>query len=216
MAIGAALRRRFWSGHARTWDELFASREVAAHYGEIAAWLSEAISGPARLLDLGCGTGTHALVLAEQDHSVVGVDFAPGMLARAAEKAQRRGFTLELRQADLDRPLPFAGASFDGVMCSYVLQVVARPVEFLREVRRVMRPGAVAVIEVPTATAARRASARPAAGRAYRTLNALGSRLPGAVNRYDPARLRAELTDAGLTVSEVRAFPRSSAARARS
>jgi ubiquinone/menaquinone biosynthesis C-methylase UbiE len=189
---------------------------VADHYELLAAWLSDAVGPATRLLDLGCGTGTHALALAERGHAVVGVDFAPGMLASAAEKARRRGVALELRQADLDLPLPFPDASFDGVMCSYVLQVIARPVELLRELRRIMRPGASLVVEVPRHSAPRRDSAGQRRHGLFWTVKALGSRVPGAVSPYDTARLSAELTEAGLTISEVREFPRSSAARARS
>jgi ubiquinone/menaquinone biosynthesis C-methylase UbiE len=216
MAVGTSLRRRFWSGHARNWDRLHGSLDVATHYEDVAGWLSDALAPRTRVLDLGCGTGTHALALAERGHAVVGIDFAPGMLARAAEKAQRRAVVLELRPADLNHPLPLDDAGFDGVICSYVLQVIERPVELIREIRRVLRPGAVAVLEVPLRSAARRDAAGRMTGGAFCTLKALGSRVPGAVSLYEPARLRSELAEAGLAVSAERDFPRSYAARARS
>jgi SAM-dependent methyltransferase len=44
-------------------------------------------AGPKNILDLGCGTGNHALPLAERGHRVTGVDRSPGMLAQARAKA---------------------------------------------------------------------------------------------------------------------------------
>ena len=45
----------------------------------------------AAVLDAGCGTGEHALLLTERGHQVVGVDLAAEAIARAAAKAQARG-----------------------------------------------------------------------------------------------------------------------------
>lgn len=45
----------------------------------------------AAVLDAGCGTGEHALLLAERGHPVVGVDLAAEAIARAAAKAAARG-----------------------------------------------------------------------------------------------------------------------------
>ena len=46
---------------------------------------------PARIADLGCGTGSLSVLLAERGHSVVGVDVSPCMLERAEAKARRHG-----------------------------------------------------------------------------------------------------------------------------
>src|SRR5437588_4055464 len=58
------------------------------------------------VLDLGCGTGRHALWLAEAGARVTAVDFSDGMLAEARRKsgADRVQFVVH----DLHRPLPFA------------------------------------------------------------------------------------------------------------
>lgn len=42
-----------------------------------------------RVLDLGCGTGNHAIPLAERKYNVTGVDLSPGMLAHAKAKAEQ-------------------------------------------------------------------------------------------------------------------------------
>lgn len=62
--------------------------------------------------------------------------------------------TRELAAADVfydGRTLPFADASFDGVLCSQVLEHVFQPEAFLQEIARVLRPGGQLVLTVPFA-----------------------------------------------------------------
>ena len=63
-----------------------------------------------RALDLGCGTGAHAVYLAQQGLSVVGVDFVAAALQHAEARAREAGVTLELHQGDVldfTAPAPF-------------------------------------------------------------------------------------------------------------
>lgn len=65
---------------------------------------------PGRALDLGCGEGTHAVYLAQQGYSVVGIDFVTAAVAAAAARAERAGVDIELREGDVldyDPPAPF-------------------------------------------------------------------------------------------------------------
>jgi ubiquinone/menaquinone biosynthesis C-methylase UbiE len=91
-------------------------------------WLSEATVPAARVLDVGCGTGNHGIALGELGFEVVGVDFAPAMLARASEKAMQREVGIDLRQLDVRNGLPFDDGSFDAALRSYILQVVGEPI----------------------------------------------------------------------------------------
>lgn len=61
-----------------------------------------------RILDIGCGTGRHAIELTRRGYSVTGVDLSESQLRRAGEKAAALGLTLDLRRHDA-RELPFAG-----------------------------------------------------------------------------------------------------------
>jgi SAM-dependent methyltransferase len=63
-----------------------------------------------RALDLGCGQGVHAVYLAQQGFSVVGIDFVPAALASARARAAQAGVQLELLEADVveyEAPAPF-------------------------------------------------------------------------------------------------------------
>jgi 2-polyprenyl-3-methyl-5-hydroxy-6-metoxy-1,4-benzoquinol methylase len=62
----------------------------------------------ARILDIGCGTGRHALELTRRGYSVVGVDLSESQLRRARQKAAEQGLPADFRRHDA-RDLPFLG-----------------------------------------------------------------------------------------------------------
>ena len=81
---------------------------------------------PARVLDLGCGTGSLAVLLAGAGHDVTGVDFAPAMVARARAKAAAAGVTVDLRVDDAADPGVPPG-SVDVLLCRHLLWVLPDP-----------------------------------------------------------------------------------------
>ncbi len=209
------VRQTFWSRHARNWDALHSTPEALGRYTDLAAWLAAAGPAGARALDLGCGTASHALALSPHGLGVVGVDFAPGMLARARAKAAEQGLVLDFIEHDITRPLPFADASFGAVICSYVLQVIADPVAVLTQIRRVLSADGIALVEVPTRRSRPSEVVTDRGGRVFWQAKALASHLPGAVRLYNPEQLRVQLGAAGLIVCDERRLARSCAALAR-
>lgn len=97
-----------------------------------------------RVLDLGCGTGTLALMIHERcpEARVVGLDPDPKALALARRKAERAGARVDWQQGFADA-LPFEDASFDRIVSSLVFHHL--PPETVRatipELRRVLAPG---------------------------------------------------------------------------
>ncbi|HVZ61369.1 MAG TPA: methyltransferase domain-containing protein [Terriglobales bacterium] len=102
-------------------------------------------------LDAGCGTGMLSRLLAKLGARVYGIDAAPEMLQRAIllSAQQRESKNLSFLVADIER-VPFPSPFFDGVLCSSVLEYVASPGDCLKEFARVLRPGGVLVISVPS------------------------------------------------------------------
>lgn len=101
-----------------------------------------AIHQGASVLDLGCGTGDLVRELHRRGYDSVGLDLSLGML-RAA-----RGVVSPLVVGDAAR-LPFASASFDGVVSGFALRNIADLQAGLHECARVTRPlGRLALLEV--------------------------------------------------------------------
>src|SRR5690606_15377985 len=96
------------------------------------------------LLDLGTGTGRHALWAAGAGARVTALDFSEGMLAQA--RAKPGADLVRFLAHDLRQPLPFADAGFDRVVSGLVLEHVEALDGFFAEARRVMRAGGRAVV----------------------------------------------------------------------
>jgi SAM-dependent methyltransferase len=98
----------------------------------------------ARLLDLCCGHGRHAVPLAQLGYRVTGLDLSRPLLERAAALAAAGGERVGLVRADMRR-LPFADASFDAVLNLFnafgYLEDDAQDELALAEVARVLRRG---------------------------------------------------------------------------
>jgi ubiquinone/menaquinone biosynthesis C-methylase UbiE len=97
-----------------------------------------------RVLDLGCGTGTLAVMMAraEPRASVVGLDVDARILGFARAKARRAGVTVAWTLGSAVAP-PFPAASFDRVTSSLVLHHLTTPEKqaALAAVHRLLRPG---------------------------------------------------------------------------
>lgn len=97
------------------------------------------------VLDVGCGNGGLALLLAElrPDLALIGLDYEPGPLEDAAAFAGRSGLkNLHFEQGDA-HSLRFAEGAFDGVACQTVLTHVRDAPAVVQEMARVLKPGAV-------------------------------------------------------------------------
>jgi SAM-dependent methyltransferase len=134
-------------GDAALADLLDLDAEVLHSYlSEVTAWVHDLAAGrPAgRILDLGSGTGTGALALADRfpGAEVIAVDLSAEFLARLAGKARQLGLADRVRtvQADLDAAWPAIGP-VDLVWASNSVHHTADPDRVLTEVFGALRPG---------------------------------------------------------------------------
>lgn len=71
-----------------------------------------------RLLDAACGTGMHAIALAQRGYTVTGADFSAGMIQRARENALAQAASVQFITAGFGQLAPLAGkGTFSAVLC---------------------------------------------------------------------------------------------------
>lgn len=107
-------------------------------------WLPPA---PAPILDIGCGTGSLTLLLAELGHQVTGIDFAQAMVAQAEAKAQAAGHAIPFYVMDAAQPhLPVQ--HFALILCRHLLWALPEPALVLRRWTDLLAPsGRLLLIE---------------------------------------------------------------------
>lgn len=149
--------RLFHDGQAAGRAEFFDQRDEAlrftdAEYLDHETWIRPAFDrlgklAGKRVLDLGCGHGMASVVMARKGAMVEGVDLSEGYVLEARRRAAANGVHAIFQTADAER-LPFPDHSFDAVWGCAILHHLEIPVA-VRELRRILKPGGVAVLCEP-------------------------------------------------------------------
>ena len=98
-----------------------------------------------RVMDVGTGTGAILPYLAQRldTGSVLGVDFSEAMVARANRRIRAAGISSKARAEVADcTALPYPDSSFDAALATFAFTSFPEPEKALREVFRVLKPGA--------------------------------------------------------------------------
>lgn len=150
--MGTDAVKAYWNDQAERFDEEpdhgLRDEEVRRAWRDLLLpLLSPRTGGTAGLdlADLGCGTGSLSVLLAEQGHRVVGVDLSDSMIAAATEKARAAGVDAVFKQGDVSRP-NLGAASVDVVMCRHVLWAMPDPATALERWVRLLRPGGLLLL----------------------------------------------------------------------
>jgi ubiquinone/menaquinone biosynthesis C-methylase UbiE len=131
------------------WAQAYRTPQNEQFYEQVFDYLTQVISLPpsSLVLDAGCGTGAHALRLAQRGLSVIAIDFSESVLAMAEAylNASSALSTIKLQQENL-LSLTFENATFDCIVCWGVLMHVADIETALSELVRVLKPAGTLVI----------------------------------------------------------------------
>ncbi len=143
----------FGHAYAHQYDALYGDKDYQAECDAVERFLTRyGTDSGASILDLGCGTGTHAMLLADRGHAVTGVDAAPAMLEQARAKSAQRPGAGAPRFVEGDIRTIALGQTFDVVLMMFaVLGYQTRNVDVaaaLRTVRAHLRPGGIFICDV--------------------------------------------------------------------
>jgi SAM-dependent methyltransferase len=167
-------------GHGANATDFMAGRSLPSHGEFFLPYLTPGVS----VLDCGCGPGTITLGIAERvaPAKVIGIDFEPSQIERAAANAVRAAVgNLSFRTADC-HALPFGTGTFDRVFSHALMEHVPDPVRVLRELHRVLVPEGVVGVCSPDWGGFLLAPDSPALSNALESYKTLQSRNGGDVH----------------------------------
>ena len=138
-----------WDAHAATFDDEPDHGLLDPHVR--AAWADLLFPllppAPSSILDVGCGTGSLAVLLAQAGYDVHGIDFSARMVAAAREKARAAGVEVRFEVGDAQAPLVEA-ASYDVVLGRHILWALPDQSEAVRSWVALLRePGVLVLVE---------------------------------------------------------------------
>lgn len=134
--------RHYWDGAAATFDQepdhgLRDPLVRRAWLELLLPWLPPAT---ATLVDIGCGTGSLTLLLAELGHTLTGIDLSPLMIAQAQAKAQQAGQAITFHVMEATQP-PLPPRHFDLLLCRHLLWALPEPATVLQHWVQLLKPG---------------------------------------------------------------------------
>jgi len=145
--------QEFFDGHAPHYLQNCFTKNTIAEVDFLIETLG--LSAGASVLDVGCGTGRHAIELARRGYRVTGVDISAGMLEQAKKDAQATGVQVQWRH---ENATAFTvNERFDGVIClcegAFGLlgqgdDPTGQPLAILRRVEAALQPSAKCLFTV--------------------------------------------------------------------
>lgn len=141
---------KFWNRMSKRYAKMQVSDETS--YQEKLARTRAVFPDGARVLEIGCGTGSTALAHAPYAAHILATDFAPAMISIAEGKAAAAGVTnVTFRTATLEEITPEDGP-FDAVLALNVVHLLSDPEPAIHQMARHLKPGGVLVLSTACLT----------------------------------------------------------------
>lgn len=144
-----AVVREYWGDRADEFDDdsqhgIHSDAQREAWLSVLRSWTGESTK---RVLDVGCGTGTISLLLAQVGHDVTALDFAPEMLEQARTKVDSSEVSATFHRGDAEN-LTQPTDSYDLVTARHLIWTLPSPERAIKEWQRVVHPrGRIVLIE---------------------------------------------------------------------
>jgi ubiquinone/menaquinone biosynthesis C-methylase UbiE len=195
-------RERYTLGYDSSATTSYHSSRSAPSY---AAFFLPHLKSGISLLDCGCGPGSITIGLGDvvNPGRVVGIDIGATYIEHARFDAAQQGVTNVSFQEGSVYDLPFSDGCFDAAFSHAVLNHLSEPLQALKEMYRVLKPGGVAGIRVQSPEEGIREPNHPTMERTLELVNRLYSHNGG--DRTIGKRVRPLLREAGLVRVEVSA-----------
>jgi 2-polyprenyl-3-methyl-5-hydroxy-6-metoxy-1,4-benzoquinol methylase len=141
----------YHSALAVDWDRRYQKRSFQAREAVLLKCLHGRDLVGTNWLDAGCGTGRLSRFLAARGCRVLGVDAASEMVSAATQLASSCDYSdrMQFARVETIAHLPMNACSFEGILCSSVLEYVPNPRACLTEFSRVLKPGGILLVSVP-------------------------------------------------------------------
>jgi ubiquinone/menaquinone biosynthesis C-methylase UbiE len=122
------------------------TRKDLGEFKALARRMAGGLPPDAQVLEVAPGPGYFAIELAKLGkHHVTGLDISKTFVEIARKNAQKEGVQVDFRQGNASQ-IPFGDKTFDLIVCRAAFKNFSEPVEALKEMKRVLKPGGKAVI----------------------------------------------------------------------
>lgn len=134
--------RSYWDDQARDFDAEpdHGLRDPTTRAAWRALLVTHLPAWPADVVDLGCGTGSLSVLLAQEGHRVTGIDLAENMLDAARVKAEAAGVDVSFERGDAGSPALSPGSA-DVVLVRHLLWAMPDQDAAIATWVRLLRPG---------------------------------------------------------------------------
>jgi ubiquinone/menaquinone biosynthesis C-methylase UbiE len=132
-------------GSIAAWYAKNSQRDIK-RFREMAQMMARETPPDSAVLEVAPGPGYLSIELAQMGYyAITGLDISRSFVEIARQNAQQAGVNVTFRHGNASQ-MPFAGETFDRIVCSAAFKNFSEPVAALNEMHRVLKPGGKAVI----------------------------------------------------------------------